>query len=90
MSTTRSAPGRSTILPETIRPGGSTSWRTARIATDLPHPLSPTIPSTWPGKTSKLSPSTARTTPSSMKNDTRRSRTDSNGVRLCFPDSSAT
>ena len=72
--------GRNRIWPETIRPGDSTRWRTALIATDFPQPLSPTIPSTWPGKTSKLRPSTARTTPSSMKKDTRRSRTDRRGL----------
>ena len=45
------------------------------MVTLLPQPLSPTMPTTWLGKTSKLTPSTARTVPSSRRNDTRRSRT---------------
>src|SRR5262249_9781985 len=47
---------------------------------DLPQPLSPTMPTTWPGKTSKLTPSTALTRPSSIANATRRSRTASSGA----------
>ena len=35
--------------------------------TDLPHPDSPTIPSVRPRSTEKLTPSTARTTPSRVK-----------------------
>src|ERR1700733_13717626 len=62
-----------------MRPGGSISCRTARIVTLLPQPLSPTMPTTWLGNTSKLTPSTARTVPSSRRNDTRRSRTCSRG-----------
>jgi hypothetical protein len=63
-----------------MRPGRSTSCRIAFMVTLLPQPLSPTTPSTWPGMTSKLVPSTARTRPSSIAKETRRSRTDSNGV----------
>src|ERR1700761_348563 len=62
-----------------MRPGGSISCNTARMVTLLPQPLSPTMPTTWPGNTSKLTPSTARTVPSSMRNDTRRSRTRNSG-----------
>ena len=32
-----------------MRPGGSTICRIAFIVTLLPHPLSPTMPTTWPG-----------------------------------------
>src|SRR5437763_1323773 len=55
------------------------SCRIAFIVTLLPQPLSPTIPTTCPGNTLKLTPSTARTVPSSNLNETRRSRTLSNG-----------
>src|SRR5207247_4524656 len=41
----------------------------------LPDPDSPTIPSTWPRSSSKLTPSTARTIPSSVANWTFRSLT---------------
>src|ERR1700733_8130048 len=67
------------ISPPVMRPGGSINCRIARIVTLLPQPLSPTMPTTWLGNTSKLTPSTARTVPSSMRNDTRRSRTRSSG-----------
>ena len=66
--------------PEVMRPGGSTSCRIALMVTLLPQPLSPTMPSTWPGMTSKLVPSTARTRPSSSAKETRRSRTESRGI----------
>src|SRR5215467_13419105 len=62
-----------------MRPGVSISCRTAFIVTLLPQPDSPTIPTTWPGRTSKLTPSTARTVPSSSSKTTRRSRTASSG-----------
>ena len=52
----------------------------AFIVTLLPQPLSPTMPSTWPGITSKLAPSTARTVPSSRPKVTCRSRTESSGA----------
>jgi len=55
------------IWPPTIRPGGSTICKMAFIVTLLPQPLSPTMPTTCPGCTSKLTPSTARTSPSSRK-----------------------
>src|SRR6266851_4746031 len=62
-----------------MRPGRSISCRIARIVTLLPQPDSPTIPTTWPGRTSKLTPSTARTVPSSSSKTTLRSRTESRG-----------
>src|SRR4051812_40695775 len=45
----------------------------------LPDPDSPTIPSTSPARRLKLSPSTARRTPSSVRNETWRSRTSTSG-----------
>ena len=39
-----------------------------RAVTLLPEPDSPTMPSVSPAATVKLTPSTARTTPSSVKN----------------------
>src|SRR5580704_2676872 len=71
---------RKLISPEVMRPGRSTSCRIAFMVTLLPQPLSPTIPSTCPGMTSKLVPSTARTRPSSSAKETFRSRTESSGV----------
>ncbi|PYN54785.1 MAG: hypothetical protein DMD94_13900 [Candidatus Rokuibacteriota bacterium] len=68
------------IRPPTMRPGGSTICKMARTVTLLPQPLSPTIPTTWPGPTSKLTPSTARTTPSSRKKCTRKSFTSRTGA----------
>src|SRR5580704_15210198 len=73
---------RKWISPEVMRPGSSTSCRIAFIVTLLPQPLSPTMPSTCPGMTSKLVPSTARTNPSSSAKDTFRSRTESSGVEV--------
>jgi hypothetical protein len=37
--------------------------RIERSITDLPQPLSPTIPTVCPSRTVRLVPSTARTTP---------------------------
>src|SRR2546422_11654084 len=53
---------------------------TAIDVTVLPEPDSPTIPSTSLGDRSKSTPSTALTMPSSVRNDTRRSRTESSGA----------
>src|SRR5688500_15690931 len=50
-----------------MRPGGSTRPRMEKPVTVLPQPDSPTRPSTSPGFTSKLTPSTARTTPARVK-----------------------
>ena len=55
----------SQISPASMRPGRSTMPRMLRAVMLLPQPLSPTMPSVRPGRTSKLTPSTARTTPSS-------------------------
>src|SRR4051795_818423 len=46
----------------------------------LPDPDSPTMPSTSPGEMSNETPSTARTSPSSVRKETRRSRTSSSGA----------
>jgi len=52
------------IWPPTIRPPGSgTSLRIERHVIDLPEPDSPTIPRVSPGRTEKVAPSTALTTP---------------------------
>ena len=48
--------------------------------TDLPQPDSPTIPSVLPFSTAKLTPSTARTTPSRVKKCVRRSSTSSSAI----------
>src|SRR6266568_7084378 len=69
---------RNAIEPETIFPGGSAIRRiNERFATDLPEPDSPTMPSVSPCLTSKLTPSTALTTPSSVSKYVRRSLTAS-------------
>src|SRR5687768_14125541 len=65
-SATRSLPSNR-IRPPTTRPGGSTSPRIENPVTVLPHPDSPTRPRTSPGRTLKLTPSTARTTPARVK-----------------------
>src|SRR6266404_4174564 len=62
--------------PETIFPGGTgTSRISERLATVLPEPDSPTIPTVSPCLTSKLIPSTALTVPSSVSKYTRSSLT---------------
>src|SRR5207302_9407922 len=69
---------RNAIEPETIFPGGSGIRRISeRFATDLPDPDSPTMPSVSPCLTSKLTPSTALTTPSSVSKYVRKSLTAS-------------
>ena len=55
---TRSTPSKCTD-PDV----GRNSWRTVRPVVDFPQPDSPTRPSVSPGKTSKETPSTARTAP---------------------------
>ena len=54
-----------------------------RQVTLLPQPDSPTIPSVWPFSTVKLTPSTARTTPSSVRKDVLRSLTSSRATGVC-------
>src|SRR5215216_5349480 len=56
----------SKISPSSIRPGLEISRMIEREVTLLPQPDSPTSPSTSPGYTSKLTPSTARNIPSSV------------------------
>ena len=58
----RSSPSRRT-RPATTRPGGCTRRMMDSDVTLLPHPLSPTSPSTSPLSMAKLTPSTARSTP---------------------------
>src|SRR6478736_763417 len=74
----RSSPRNSTS-PVEVANFESLSPITVRHVTLLPDPDSPTMPSTWPGSTLKLTPSTAFTTPSSVLNSVRRSRTSRRG-----------
>ena len=53
--------------------GSMMSRITDIIVTLLPEPDSPTMPTTSPFATEKLTPSTARTRPSSVRNETLRS-----------------
>ena len=48
---------------------------TVSMVTDLPQPDSPTMPSVLPGSTLNVTPSTALTTPSSVRKYVRRSLT---------------
>src|SRR5208283_5363545 len=50
-----------------INPGGGIRRRMERAVTLLPHPDSPTIPSTCFSKISKLTESTAREVPASVR-----------------------
>src|SRR5262245_10796004 len=74
----RSRPRRSTS-PSTIAFGSRISRITAIIETVLPEPDSPTIPTTSSTFTVSETPSTARTIPASVLNETERSRTSSSG-----------
>ena len=77
------------IEPEAIRPGGSGSNpRIESAVTLLPDPLSPTIPKTSPGATSKLRPSTAGKTPASVRKVVVSALTDSKGGCISFARSS--
>src|SRR3954469_17533356 len=49
-----------------------------RLSTVLPEPDSPTTPSALPRSSEKVTPSTARTSPRSVRKCVRRSRTSSN------------
>src|SRR5580700_11257863 len=64
-------------LPEIETLASRTSPSIEYMATLLPDPDSPTMPSTSFAPTSKESPSTARTTPWRVAKETERSRTDS-------------
>ncbi len=69
------------MLPPTICPVGlGSSAMIACAVTDLPDPDSPTNASVSPCATSKLTRSSARTTPAEVENSTARSRTDSSGT----------
>src|SRR3989442_14284715 len=80
---------RNRISPSTIRPGRSTILRRDRAVTLLPHPLSPTIPSVAPGVTSKLTPSTAFTNPSSCAKYVFKFLTERSGSAITLAASSA-
>ena len=68
---------RKRIEPATMRAGSSSRFMIDLAATLLPEPDSPTMPSVSPRCSVKLTPSTARTTPASVKNQVRRSLTRS-------------
>ena len=67
------------MLPPTMRPGGGMMPRMERAATDLPQPLSPTMPTMRCSGTWNDSPSTARTTPRLVKNQVRSPETSRRG-----------
>src|SRR4030043_75990 len=78
-SSIRSLPSKRSS-PLTILPGGiGISLRRERPVTLFPHPDSPTRLRISPGKISKLTSSTALTTPSSVKNWVVRERTSQRG-----------
>src|SRR5882672_9929239 len=79
VSVSSGAGRRKRISPSTIQPGRSTIRRMDLAVTLLPQPLSPTIPSVAPGYKSKLTPSTAFTSPSSCGKYVFKFRTDSSG-----------
>src|SRR5574340_482515 len=63
------------------------SWKIMdRAVTDFPQPLSPTRPSTSPFAISKLTPSTAWTSPRVVRNSVLRPRTVSSGSILSPPE----
>jgi hypothetical protein len=71
------------MLPETISPAGAgMSPMMDRAVTLLPQPDSPTTASTSPGRTSKLTPSTAWTVPTSVWKTVLRSSTWSSAPAL--------
>src|SRR6266566_3433739 len=69
-----------TISPATMRPGRSTIRRIDCAVTLFPQPLSPTMPSVFPGRTSNEAPSTALVVPSSWKKLVLRFLTESSGL----------
>src|SRR5260370_41027916 len=71
-----------TISPSTMRPGRSTMRRIDCAVTLLPQPLSPTMPSVFPGETSNEAPSTALVVPSSWKKMVLRFLTERSGFVL--------
>src|SRR5258705_4293445 len=68
-----------TISPAAMRPGRSTMRRIDCAVTLFPQPLSPTMPSVFPGATSNEAPSTALVVPSSWKKLVLRFRTERSG-----------
>src|SRR5262245_16923249 len=80
----RSRP-RSRTWPCTMAFGSRISRITAIIETVLPEPDSPTIPTTSSTSTVSESPSTARRSPASVRNETWRSRTSSRGSGNAHP-----
>ena len=78
-SRSRSSPSK-IAAPSTVLPRVGSSPMIASDVTDLPQPDSPTRPTVWPGRTSKLMPSTALNGSSPrLPNVTRRSRTARSG-----------
>src|SRR5438552_697278 len=75
----RSSPSKRT-RPAATRPGGGTSRMIDSDVTLLPQPLSPTSPSTSPRSIEKLTPSTARSTPSPVSKWVWRPSTESSGA----------
>ena len=63
----------------TIRADSGSSRMIESTLAVLPDPDSPTSPSSLPGATEKLTPSTARTSPASVKNEVRSDLTSSSG-----------
>src|SRR5438874_1232502 len=80
----RSRP-RSSTWPSITAFGSRIKPITAIIETVLPEPDSPTIPTTSPSASDRESPSTARTTPFSVRNETERSHTSSNASGMPHP-----
>src|SRR5262249_49533293 len=72
-------------VPPTTSPGGVSSCETPNSSVDLPQPDSPTMPRNSPAPTVKLTPSTARTAPASVRYSTARSVTSSRGSATLPP-----
>src|SRR5262249_29370563 len=68
------------LAPPGARRGGGTSRITDSAVTLFPHPDSPTRPSTRPGSSRNETPSTARASPPSRKNDVLSARTSSSAI----------
>src|SRR5215472_13457077 len=73
--------------PSKVALGSTISRITDIIVTLLPEPDSPTMPSVSPSATVKDTPSTALTTPSSVRKLTLRLRTSSSGSAITTPPS---
>ena len=65
--------------PPTIFADSGSSRMIDSMLADLPDPDSPTMPINFPGATEKLTPSTARTSPTLVKNEVRSDLTSSSG-----------